>query len=83
MRMQKYFRMPNHRITSYNVCYTKLLRNAFNIPVHLFVGDRDGLMSTADAWNKNFKENNVNVEYIIYPGIAHNSWEYAYADGFT
>jgi len=60
----------------------KLAMNAFNIPVHLFVGDRDGLMSTADAWNKNFKENNVNVEYIIYPGIAHNSWEYAYADGF-
>ncbi len=60
----------------------KLAMNAFNIPVHLFVGDRDGLMATADEWNKNFKSHNVDVEYIIYPGIAHNSWEYAYKDGF-
>lgn len=60
----------------------KLAMNAFNIPVHLFVGDRDGLMATSDAWNQNFKANNVDVKYVIYPGIAHNSWEYAYADGF-
>ncbi len=60
----------------------KLAMNAFNIPVHLFVGDRDGLMTTADVWNENFKSNGVDVKYVIYPGIAHNSWEYAYADGF-
>jgi len=60
----------------------KLAMNAFNIPVHLFVGDRDALMPTADAWNEYFKSNDVDVEYVIYPGIAHNSWEYAYADGF-
>jgi hypothetical protein len=50
--------------------------------VHLFVGDRDGLMATADQWNARFEENNVDVEYMVYPGIAHNSWEYAYKDGF-
>lgn len=60
----------------------KLAMNAFNIPVHLFVGDRDGLMSTANVWDENFKANDVDVEYIIYPGIAHNSWEYAFKDGF-
>ncbi|WP_297094515.1 phospholipase [uncultured Draconibacterium sp.] len=60
----------------------KLAMNAFNFPVHLFVGDRDGLMSNSDAWNKMFKENDVDVEYVIYPGIAHNSWEYAYDKGF-
>lgn len=60
----------------------QLAMNALNIPVHLFVGDRDGLMATSDAWEKNFKEHGVDVEYIIYPGIAHNSWEYAYEDGF-
>lgn len=60
----------------------KLAMNALNIPVHLFVGDRDRLMSTADEWEKNFKSNGVDVEYMIYPGIAHNSWEYAYKDGF-
>lgn len=60
----------------------KLAMNAFNIPVHLFVGDRDGLMSTSDAWNEMFQANNVDLEYVIYPGIAHNSWEYAYDNGF-
>jgi len=60
----------------------KLAMNAFNIPVHLFVGDRDGLMSTSDAWSENFKSIGVDYEYIIYPGIAHNSWEYAFEDGF-
>ncbi|MCB0665511.1 MAG: prolyl oligopeptidase family serine peptidase [Saprospiraceae bacterium] len=59
-----------------------LAMNAFNLPVHLFVGDRDGLMSTSDAWEKNLKSYGVDVEYTIYPGIAHNSWEYAYRDGF-
>jgi len=59
-----------------------LAGNALNVPVHLFVGDRDGLMATANAWEEKFKANNVDVEYIIYPGIAHNSWEYAYKDGF-
>ena len=39
-------------------------------------------MATSDEWNENFESNGVNVEYIIYPGIAHNSWEYAYQDGF-
>jgi len=59
-----------------------LAGNALNVPVHLFVGDRDGLMATANEWEEKFKANNVDVEYIIYPGIAHNSWEYAYKDGF-
>ena len=59
-----------------------LAGNALNLPVHLFVGDRDGLMATADQWNARFEENNVDVEYMVYPGIAHNSWEYAYKDGF-
>jgi pimeloyl-ACP methyl ester carboxylesterase len=61
---------------------SNLAGNALNIPVHLFVGDRDELMATADQWNEKFRSSGVDVEYIIYPGIAHNSWEYAYEDGF-
>lgn len=61
---------------------SNLAGNALNIPVHLFVGDRDRLMATADTWNDKFKSRGVDVKYIIYPGIAHNSWEYAYKDGF-
>ncbi|MEZ5070227.1 MAG: alpha/beta hydrolase-fold protein [Bacteroidales bacterium] len=59
-----------------------LAGNAFNFPVHLFVGDRDGLMATSDAWYKKFQDAGVDVNYVIYPGIAHNSWEYSYKDGF-
>ncbi len=59
-----------------------LAGNALNIPVHLFVGDRDRLMATADQWNNWFTSSGVDVEYIVYPGIAHNSWEYAYENGF-
>ncbi len=59
-----------------------LAGNALNIPVHLFVGDRDGLLSTAQSWKARFDSNNVKTEFIVYPGIAHNSWEYAYKDGF-
>ncbi len=59
-----------------------LAGNALNVPVHLFVGDRDGLMATANEWKEKFDANDVNSEYIIYPGIAHNSWEYAYKEGF-
>ncbi len=59
-----------------------LAGNALNFPVHLFVGDRDRLMTNADNWESMFEANNVDVEYTIYPGISHNSWEYAYKDGF-
>lgn len=59
-----------------------LAGNALNIPVHLFVGDRDRLMATADEWKAKFESNDVDTKYIVYPGIAHNSWEYAYKDGF-
>jgi pimeloyl-ACP methyl ester carboxylesterase len=60
----------------------KLAGNALNIPVHLFVGGADFLYSTAQQWKKLFENNNVRLDYIEYPGIGHNSWEYAYRDGF-
>jgi predicted peptidase len=59
-----------------------LAGNAVNIPVHLFVGDRDGLMASVKEWHQKFIANEVNVKYVEYPGIGHNSWEYAYKDGF-
>lgn len=61
---------------------SSLAGNAINFPVHLFVGDRDGLLKTAQDYKGYFEANNVKTEYIVYPGIAHNSWEYAYKDGF-
>lgn len=56
--------------------------NALNIPVHLFIGDKDFLYQTAQDWKKKFTENGTSLNYVEYPGIGHNSWEYSYQDGF-
>ncbi len=59
-----------------------LAGNALNLPVHLFVGDKDFLYQIAQDWKKKFELNSKLFNYIEYPGINHNSWEYAYKDGF-
>jgi hypothetical protein len=56
--------------------------NACNLPVHLFVGDKDFLYATAREWKTKFETITPRFNYIEYPGIGHNSWEYAYKDGF-
>ena len=60
----------------------ELACNASNLPVHLFVGDKDFLYKTAQDWKAKFESNSAKFDYIEYPGIGHNSWEYAYKDGF-
>ncbi|MBN1791397.1 MAG: hypothetical protein JW830_12925 [Bacteroidales bacterium] len=59
-----------------------LAGNALNLPVHLFIGDKDFLYQTALDWKKKFEGNCALLNYVEYPGIGHNSWEYAYKDGF-
>ncbi len=56
--------------------------NAKNLPVHLFIGDKDFLYKTAQEWRAKFKTDAKLFDYVEYPGIGHNSWEYAYKDGF-
>jgi pimeloyl-ACP methyl ester carboxylesterase len=56
--------------------------NALNLPVHLFVGDKDFLFKTAQEWKAKFETATPAFHYVEYPGIGHNSWEYAYKDGF-
>jgi enterochelin esterase-like enzyme len=56
--------------------------NAINLPVHLFIGDKDFLYKTAQDWKQKFSANGSRFDYVEYPGIGHNSWEYAYKDGF-
>ena len=60
-----------------------LAPNALNIPVHLFQGAADPVVDPDDVrgWAKRLKELGANVEYTEYPGVGHNSWEDAYADG--
>jgi predicted esterase len=60
----------------------ELAGNAFNLPVHLFVGDKDFLFKTALDWKAKFETTTPRFNYVEYPGIGHNSWEYAYKDGF-
>ncbi|MBN2029230.1 phospholipase [bacterium] len=61
---------------------TDLACNALNIPVHLFIGGQDFLYQTAQEWKTLFESNRIQYDYVEYPGIGHNSWEYAYKDGF-
>jgi len=61
---------------------TDLAPNALNLPVHLFIGDKDFLYKTALDWKARFEASTPRFEYIEYPGIGHNSWEFAYKDGF-
>lgn len=59
-----------------------LAGNACNLPVHLFIGDKDFLYKTAQDWKAKLEPAAKRFDYIEYPGIGHNSWEYAYKDGF-
>jgi pimeloyl-ACP methyl ester carboxylesterase len=61
---------------------TEIANNAFNIPVHLFIGDKDFLYNTASDWKAKWEKGIQHFEYIEYPGVHHNSWEWAYKDGF-
>ena len=61
---------------------TAFAGNAHNLPVHLFIGDKDGLYKIATEWKALFETNAQRLDYVEYPGVGHNSWEWAYKDGF-
>lgn len=56
--------------------------NAANLPVHLFIGDKDFLFQTAQDWKGKLESSALRLDYVEYPGVGHNSWEWAYKDGF-
>jgi len=60
----------------------ELAGNAGNLPVHLFIGDKDFLYQTATEWKGKLDKTAQKVDYVEYPGVGHNSWEWAYKDGF-
>jgi len=60
----------------------ELAGNARNLPVHLFIGDKDLLYKTAAEWKEAFETDAQRLDYVEYPGVGHNSWEWAYKDGF-
>lgn len=61
---------------------TELDGNAANLPVHLFIGDKDFLYQTALEWKGKLEAAAQRLDYVEYPGVGHNSWEWAYKDGF-
>lgn len=62
----------------------ELVENALNYPVHIFHGDADPVVKTSDVrnWVKNFKASQTDITYTEYPGVMHDSWVNAYADGY-
>jgi len=60
----------------------ELAGNASNLPVHLFIGDKDFLYKTATEWKAKLETAAQKLDYVEYPGVGHNSWEWAYKDGF-
>ena len=60
----------------------ELAGNAMNMPVHLFVGDKDFLYPVASEWKTKLEAAAQRLDYIEYPGVGHNSWEWAYKGGF-
>lgn len=54
--------------------------NALNLPVRLFHGDQDPLIPvvTSRQWQKRFLDLGVAVDYVEFPGVRHNAWDFAY-----
>lgn len=59
------------------------LPNAAHLPTRFFHGDADPVvpMASVNKWVEGFKSSGTHVEYDVYPGVKHDSWVNAYADG--
>jgi len=59
------------------------LPNAAHLPARFFQGDADPVVPTASVnkWVEGFKSAGTHVEYDVYPGVKHDSWVNAYANG--
>jgi predicted esterase len=57
--------------------------NALNVPVRIFHGDADPVVPAemVRGWVARLQELGTQVEYTEYPGVGHDSWVPAYADG--
>lgn len=57
--------------------------NASNLAVRLFQGEIDPIVpaESTRAWQRRFLDAGVPAEYIEYPGVRHNVWDFAYRNG--
>ncbi len=60
-----------------------LAPNALNLPVRLFHGDLDPdvKVESSRLWQRRLLALNSPVEYIEFPGVRHNAWDFAYRNG--
>ena len=61
----------------------ELAGNAINLPVRLFHGDQDPIvpMTSSRLWQRLLLDGGAPAEYVEYPGIRHNVWDFAYKNG--
>ena len=57
--------------------------NALNLPLRLFQGDLDPLVlvESSRQWQRRLLDLGVAADYIEYPAVRHNAWDYSYKDG--
>jgi len=58
----------------------ELAGNAINLPIRLYQGELDPAVTSEStrAWHRRLLNAGVPVEYIEYPGVRHNAWDFAY-----
>ena len=60
-----------------------LTSNALNLPIRLFQGDQDPIVpvSSSREWQRRLLDAGVATDYLEYPAVRHNAWDYAYRGG--
>jgi hypothetical protein len=60
-----------------------LAPNALNLPLRLFHGDLDPAVGVESSrqWQRRLLELGSPVDYIEFPGVRHNVWDFAYKNG--
>lgn len=61
----------------------ELAANAINLPIHLFHGELDPLVpvTVARNWHAALLDAGAPVEYVEFPRVRHNAWDFAYRGG--
>jgi poly(3-hydroxybutyrate) depolymerase len=56
--------------------------NASNLAVRLFQGEIDPIVASAKtrSWQRRFLDAGVPADYLEYPGVRHNVWDFAYRE---
>jgi hypothetical protein len=60
-----------------------LAGNGLHLPVRLFHGDQDPVVSVESSrtWQRRLQDSGVSADYIEFPGVRHNAWDLAYKNG--